>query len=83
MVSREGYYDYIIRRHREEDAKTKSLVNRNTERPLEQSTIITIMRKEIIEMQKSIHHMQMRIKKLAEDNYRLKEENANLHNNKH
>ena len=70
MVSREGYYDYMLRRSREEDTKDN-----------EGDSIETLLRREIVEMQKSIHHMQMRIKKLAEDNYRLKEENANIHNN--
>jgi len=70
MVSREGYYDYMLRRSREEDTKDN-----------DGDSIETLLRREIVEMQKSIHHMQMRIKKLAEDNYRLKEENANIHNN--
>ena len=70
MVSREGYYDYMLRRGREEDTKDNN-----------GDSIETLLRREIVEMQKSIHHMQMRIKKLAEDNYRLKEENANIHNN--
>jgi len=70
MVQREGYYDYMLRRSREEDTKDN-----------DGDSIETLLRREIVEMQKSIHHMQMRIKKLAEDNYRLKEENANIHNN--
>ena len=70
MVQREGYYNYMLRRSREEDTKDN-----------DGDSIETLLRREIVEMQKSIHHMQMRIKKLAEDNYRLKEENANIHNN--
>ena len=74
MVSREGYYDYMLRRNREEDAKNKNL---------NKITIVDLMKKEITEMQKSIHLLQMRIKELAEDNYILKEQNANLYNNEH
>jgi FtsZ-binding cell division protein ZapB len=60
----------MLRRSREEDTKD-----------IDGDSIETLLRREIVEMQKSIHHMQMRIKELAEDNYRLKEENANIHNN--
>ena len=70
MVQREGYYNYMLRRSREEDTKDN-----------DGDSIETLLRREIVEMQKSIHHMQMRIKELAEDNYRLKDENANIHNN--
>jgi len=70
MVQREGYYDYMLRRGREEDTK-----NNNGD------SIETLLRREIVEMQKSIHYLQMRNKALAEDNYRLKKQNANIHNN--
>jgi len=70
MVQHEGYYDYMLRRYREEDSKI--LNNENT---------AAIMRREIIEMQKTIHVLQMRVKELVEDNLKMKEENANLHNN--
>ena len=70
MVQREGYYDYMLRRGREEDTK-----NNNGD------SIETLLRREIVEMQKSIHYLQMRNKALDEDNYRLKKQNANIHNN--
>ena len=69
MVSREGYYDYMLRRSREEDAKNEG------------NSTVSLLRREIIEMQRSTHALQMRVKALAEDNYRLKVQNANLHNN--
>ena len=72
MVQREGYYNYMLRRSREEDAKDN-----------DGDSIVTLLRREIIEMQRSTHALQMRVKSLAADNYRLKEENANLHNNEH
>jgi len=72
MVSREGYYDYMLRRSREED--TNNSGNNST---------VSLLRREIIEMQRSTHALQMRVKALAEDNYRLKVQNANLHNNEH
>ena len=68
MVSREGYYDYMLRRTREEDAK-------------DNNSVVSLLRREIVEMQRSIHALQMRTKALAEDNYRLKKQNANIHNN--
>ena len=70
MVQREGYYNYMLRRSREEDTKDN-----------DGDSIETLLRREIVEMQKSIHALQMRNKALAEDNYRLKKQNANIHNN--
>ena len=61
---REGYYDYMLRRSKEENSKGKS----------------DILEQTIQEMQKEIHALQMRVKKLSDENYRLKE-NANIHNN--
>ena len=72
MVSREGYYDYMLRRSREEDTNNRG-----------NNSVVSLLRREIIEMQRSTHALQMRVKALAADNYRLKEENANLHNNEH
>ncbi len=70
MVQREGYYNYMLRRSREEDTKDN-----------DGDSIETLLRREIVEMQKSIHALQMRNKALAEENYRLKKQNANIHNN--
>tara|TARA_R110001592_G_scaffold287013_1_gene555668 strand:- start:110 stop:304 length:195 start_codon:yes stop_codon:yes gene_type:complete len=64
MVQREGYYDYMLRRSREEDSRGRSAILEHT----------------IQEMQKEIHALQMSVKKLSEENYRLKQ-NANIHNN--
>ena len=61
MVSREGYYDYMLRRSREEDAKNEG------------NSTVSLLRREITEMQSSIHALQMRVKELAEENHRLKE----------
>ena len=70
MVQNEGYYDYMMRRSREEDVRNRG-----------QQSVATTMRNEIIEMQKTVHVLQMRVKELTEQNDRLKEENANIHNN--
>jgi len=70
MVQDERYYEYMGRRLREEDKQNYSF-----------SPTENLMRQEIIEMQKSIHALQMRIKELAEENRKMKEQNANLHNN--
>jgi len=75
MVQNEGYYDYMMRRSREEDIRKEDIRNRG------QQSVATMMRNEIIEMQKTVHVLQMRVKELTEQNDRLKEENANIHNN--
>lgn len=61
---REGYYDYMLRRSREENSRGRSAILEHT----------------IQEMQKEIHALQMSVKRLSDENYRLKE-NANIHNN--
>ena len=61
---REGYYDYMLRRSKEENSKGKS----------------DILEQTIQEMQKEIHALQMSVKRLSDENHRLKE-NANIHNN--
>ena len=70
MVQHEGYYDYMLRRSREENMKNKN-----------HQSIATMMRNEIIEMQKTIHALQIRVKELREKNDRLEAENANIHDN--
>jgi predicted RNase H-like nuclease (RuvC/YqgF family) len=67
MVQREGYYDYMLRRSREEDSR-------------DSRGRIDILEHTIQEMQKEIHALQMSVKRLSDENYRLKE-NANIHNN--
>jgi hypothetical protein len=64
-----------MRRSREEDIRKEDIRNRG------QQSVATMMRNEIIEMQKTVHVLQMRVKELTEQNDRLKEENANIHNN--
>jgi hypothetical protein len=61
---REGYYDYMLRRSKEENSKGKS----------------DILEQTIQEMQKEIHALQMIVKRLSDENHRLKQ-NANIHNN--
>ena len=75
MVQNEGYYDYMMRRSREEDIRKEDIRNRG------QQSVAAMMRNEIMEMQKTVHVLQMRVKELTEQNDRLKEENANIHNN--
>ena len=61
---REGYYDYMLRRSREEDSSGRSDILEHT----------------IQEMQKEIHALQMSVKRLSDENYRLKQ-NANIYSN--
>ena len=64
MVQHEGYYDYMLRRTKEENVKE-----------ITDPAILTIQ-----EMQKEIHGLQIRVKQLSDENYRLRE-NANICNN--
>ena len=61
---REGYYGYVLRRSREENSRGRSARLEHT----------------IQEMQKEIHALQMSVKRLSDENHRLKQ-NANIHNN--
>ena len=56
MVSREGYYDYMLRLTREENDKVKSV---NFSEPN------NMLEKTIQQMQKEIHSLQMLLKKLS------------------
>jgi len=64
MVQHEGYYDYMLRRTKEENVKE-----------ITDPAILTIQ-----EMQKEIHGLQIRVKQLSDENYRLRED-ANIYNN--
>lgn len=66
---REGYYDYMLRRSKEENSKEKNFKGKSD-----------ILEQTIQEMQKEIHALQMSVKRLSDENHRLKQ-NANIHNN--
>lgn len=51
---------------------------RQEEREMKIMTKEEMMKKEIAEMQSSVHHLQMRVKELAEETEAYKQENANL-----
>ena len=55
------YYDWMLWKMRQEKAKEPVVM-----------TTEEMMKKEIAEMQSSIHHLQMRVKELVEENEKLK-----------
>ena len=58
----ERYYDWMLWKMRQEERKVKIM------------TPEEMMKKEIADMQASIHHLQMRVKELSEENHKMKEQ---------
>ena len=58
----ERYYDWMLWKMRQEDRGRKVMTKED------------IYKKEIAEMQSSIHHLQMRVKELSEENREIKEQ---------
>ena len=58
----ERYYDWMLWKMRQEDRGKKVMTKED------------IYKKEIAEMQSSIHHLQMRVKELSEGNREIKEQ---------
>ena len=61
----ERYYDWMLWKMRQEKAKEPIVM-----------TPEEIVKKEIADMQQSIHHLQMRVKELSEENLKMKEQIA-------
>ena len=57
------YYDWMLWKMRQEKAKEPIVM-----------TPEEIVKKEIADMQQSIHHLQMRVKELSEENLQMKEQ---------
>ena len=69
----ERYYDWILWKFRKEKEMEKQLELDFTSKIGEGiTTTDSIIRREMYEMQKHIHSLQMRIKELAEENYELR-----------
>ena len=69
----ERYYDWILWKFRKEKEMEKQLELDFTSKIGEGiTTTDSIIRREMYEMQKHIHGLQMRIKELAEENYELR-----------
>jgi len=69
----ERYYDWILWKFRKEKEMEKQLELDFTSKIGEGiTTTDSIIRREMYEMQKHIHGLQMRIKELAEENYGLR-----------
>ena len=69
----ERYYDWILWKFRKEKEMEKQLELDFTSKVREGiTTTDSIIRREMYEMQKHIHGLQMRIKELAEENYELR-----------
>ena len=58
----ERYYDWMLWKMRQEERKVKIM------------TPEEMMKKEIADMQASIHHLQMRVKELSKENHQMKEQ---------
>ena len=80
----ERYYDWILWKFRKEKEMEKQLELDFTSHLGEGiTTTDSIIRREMYEMQKHIHGLQMRIKELAEENYGLRKKlDAHIHNTK-
>ena len=69
----ERYYDWILWKFKKEKEMEKQLELDFTSKLGEGiTTTDSIIRREMYEMQKHIHGLQMRIKELAEENYELR-----------
>ena len=69
----ERYYDWILWKFRKEKEMEKQLELDFTSKLGEGiTTTDSIIRREMYEMQKHIHGLQMRIKELVEENYELR-----------
>ena len=80
----ERYYDWILWKFRKEKEMEKQLELDFTSKIGEGiTTTDSIIRREMYEMQKHIHGLQMRIKELAEENYGLRKKlDAHIHDTK-
>ena len=79
MERREGYYDYMLRRYREEDSKSKM------REPKFSDELSKSYKEEIKNLNSQYYNALIRIKELNEEIQELKDkvevlENANLHN---
>ena len=70
----ERYYDWILWKLKQERKMTKDQLELDFTSHLGEgiTTTDSIIRREMYEMQKHIHGLQMRIKELAEENYELR-----------
>ena len=70
----ERYYDWILWKLKQERKMSKDQLELDFTSHLGEgiTTTDSIIRREMYEMQKHIHGLQMRIKELAEENYELK-----------
>ena len=75
MVQHEGYYDYMLRRLREEGEDDNELRELDfTDSPHGGvSSSGSIVRREMYEMQKVVHALQIRVKELSAENKELRE----------
>tara|TARA_B100000214_G_scaffold179450_1_gene129188 strand:+ start:612 stop:854 length:243 start_codon:yes stop_codon:yes gene_type:complete len=79
MEEREGYYNYMLRRYREEDSKNKMTKSKFSDELSES------YKREIKDLNSQYYNALIRIKELNEEIQKLKDkvevlENANLHN---
>ena len=81
----ERYYDWILWKLKQERKMSEDQLELDFTSHLGEgiTTTDSIIRREMYEMQKHIHGLQMRIKELAEENYGLRKKlDAHIHNTK-
>ena len=81
----ERYYDWILWKFRKERKMSEDQLELDFTSHLGEgiTTTDSIIRREMYEMQKHIHGLQMRIKELAEENYGLRKKlDAHIHDTK-
>ena len=79
------YYDWILWKFREEKKMSENQLELDFTSKLGEgiTTSDSIIRREMYEMQKHVHGLQMRIKELAEENYGLRKKlDAHIHDTK-
>ena len=81
----ERYHEWILWKLKQERKMSEDQLELDFTSHLGEGTTTTdsIIRREMYEMQKHIHGLQMRIKELAEENYGLRKKlDAHIHNTK-
>ena len=81
----ERYYDWILWKFRKEKEMSEKQLELDFTSKIGEgiTTSDSIIRREMYEMQKHIHGLQMRIKELAEENYGLRKKlDAHIHDTK-
>ena len=83
---REGYYQYMLRRYREDEAEIEKVVKKSVDLNFKTNFTESAWKREIADLTKIYYVALNRIKELTDENEKLKKEvknlkNADLYNN--